>query len=221
MADIKDTNTGFTSKQDGNSADKGSSHFDASRDTGEGFQPATASAGSDWQGGSGASRDQSSGGISGMASGMASKAGEKLMDVAEQQKGVGADFVSGMADAVRNAAGSFDGQLPQAGDYIRYAADHMADMSDALRRRDVRQLVSGVENFARQQPTAFLGLTFLAGFAAVRFLRSSTQGMGQSYSREPGLRRSYGNVGMDRGSNFAGSAGQQPQASWPQSNPSM
>jgi hypothetical protein len=180
-------------------------------DTGEGYQPASN------MGGSG-----SAGGISGMAS----KAGDKLMDAAEQQKSVGADFVSGMADAVRNAAGSFDNQLPQAGEYIRYAADHMADMSDALRRRDIRQLVSGVESFARRQPTAFLGATFLAGFAAVRFLRSSSDrsGMGRSGMGPSDMDRSgMGRYGMggrsydgerERDDQFGGSSGQ----SWPQSN---
>jgi len=210
MADFKDDNS-FNQNQ-------GSTSFDTSRDTGEGFQPSASTSYS----GSGSS-GMSSSGASGI-SGMASKASEKLMDVAEQQKSAGADFVSGMADAVRNAAGSFDNQIPQAGEYIRYAADHMADMSDALRRRDVRQLVSGVETFARQQPTAFLGLTFLAGFAAVRFLRSSTQGGSMSAS---GMSPSYRDRGMgsDMGRNagnderFTGNTGQ--QAAWPQSNPTM
>jgi hypothetical protein len=171
---------------------------------------------------SGLSSQNGSGFASSAAGGlsdMASKASEKLMDVAEQQKSAGADFVSGMADAVRNAAGSFDGQVPQAGEYIRYAADHIADVSDALRRRDVRQLVSGVETFARRQPTAFLGLTFLAGFAAVRFLRSSTQG-GMAGS---GMSSDYDDRGMGnrmgRDDRFAGSGGR--QAAWPQSNASM
>lgn len=205
MADIKDNNTSFTANQ-------GGSRFDSGRDTGEGFQPSASSSFGGANDGM-SSGDASSSGISGMAS----KASEKLMDVAEQQKSMGADFVSGMAEAVRGAAGSFDGQLPQAGEYIRYAADHMADMSDALRRRDVRQLVAGVETFARQQPTAFLGLTFLAGFAAVRFLRSSTQGSGQGRSMSSSYDDRFGSSGSSAG--VSGNSGQQAQ--WPQSNPTM
>ena len=34
-------------------------------------------------------------------------------------------------------------------------------------------LVQGVQSFARSQPTAFFGLAFLAGFGAVRFLKSA------------------------------------------------
>lgn len=114
--------------------------------------------------------------IAGSVKQMASQAGEKLMDQAERQKAVGADFVGSMADAVRRAAGEFEDQAPQAADYIRYAADQMNSVSDSLRRRDMGQMVSDVQSFARRQPAAFLGLSLLAGFAAVRFLRSSAPG---------------------------------------------
>lgn len=104
---------------------------------------------------------------------MASQAGEKLMDTAEEQKRAGADFMTGVAGAVRRAASEFDEQVPQAAQYIRSAADQMETMSDALRRRDIGQMLSDVQSFARRQPSAFLGASFLAGFAMVRFLRSS------------------------------------------------
>ena len=108
--------------------------------------------------------------------GMASQAGEKLMDTAEQQKRAGADYVTGVAEAVRRAAGEFDEQVPQAAQYIRLAADQMETMSDSLRRRDMGQMLSDVQSFARRQPAAFLGISLLAGFAAMRFLRSTSDG---------------------------------------------
>ena len=104
----------------------------------------------------------------------AAGAGNKLRNAAEDQKNVGADFVSGVASAVRRAAGEFDNQIPFAGDYIRRAAEQIDGASDALRQRDLGELINGVQDFARRQPTAFLGMTVLAGFAAVRFLKSST-----------------------------------------------
>lgn len=115
---------------------------------------------------------QDLGGAPGGIRGMASKAGEKIMDTAERQKGIGADYVDGIAEAVRRAAGEFESQAPQAAHYIRYAADQMETMSDSFRRRDMSQMIEDVQSFARRQPTAFLGLSFLAGFAAIRFLRS-------------------------------------------------
>jgi hypothetical protein len=104
---------------------------------------------------------------------LASKASEKLLDSVEEQKAAGANFVSGVADALRRAANEF-GEVPQAGQYIRLAANQIDSVSDAFRKRDLNQLVSDVQGFARRQPTAFLGMAVLAGFAAVRFLKTST-----------------------------------------------
>ena len=114
------------------------------------------------------------------AKGVAADAGDRLRDTAEDRKNAGADFVSGLAGAVRRAAGAFDDQIPQAGNYIRQAAEQIDGASDALRQRNVSELVEGVQDFARRQPTAFLGMTVLAGFAAVRFLKSSTSSVGSA-----------------------------------------
>ena len=127
--------------------------------------------------------------MAGSVKNTASQAREKLMNTAEDQKRAGADYVGGIADAVRRAAGEFDEQIPQAGEYIRSAADQMQTMADSFRRRDVGQMLSDVQSFARRQPTAFLGASFVAGFAAVRFLRSSSRnasGSGGNWQhREP------------------------------------
>lgn len=102
-----------------------------------------------------------------------SDATDRLWDAAEDQKSVGADYVSGLADAVRQAGDALEQQVPFAGDYIRQAASGIDSAADAIRRRDLNEMVQGVQDFARRQPTAFLGLTALAGFAAVRFLKST------------------------------------------------
>jgi hypothetical protein len=103
---------------------------------------------------------------------VASKASKKLLSSVAEQKTAGADFVSGTAGALRRAANEF-GELPRAAQYIRLAANHVDSVSDAFRKRDLSQLVSDVQGFARRQPTAFLGIAALAGFAAVRFLKTS------------------------------------------------
>ena len=108
------------------------------------------------------------------AKGLASDAGEKLRSAVESQKTAGADYISGLAGAIRRAAGEFDQEIPQAANYIRGAAEAIDDFSDALKRRDLSQLVREVQGFARSQPTAFLGASLVAGFAVVRFLKSST-----------------------------------------------
>ena len=115
----------------------------------------------------------------------ASGAGDRLNSFAEGKKNDGADLIGGLAGAVRRAAGAFDDQLPQASDYIRQAAEQIDGASEALRQRDVSELVNGIQDFARRQPTAFLGITVLSGFAAVRFLKSSTpeRNAGPAYGR--------------------------------------
>ena len=115
--------------------------------------------------------------VSGMtesAKELASDAGDKVRNAVQDQKNAGADFISGFAGAVRRAANEFDDHIPQAGQYIRRAAAQIDSASEALRRRDLKELLGGVQDFARRQPTAFLGATVLAGFAVVRLLKSST-----------------------------------------------
>jgi hypothetical protein len=121
---------------------------------------------------------------------VASKASEKLLDCVKKQKATGADFVSGMAGALRRAANEF-GDLPQAAQYIRLAANQVDSVSDAFRKRDFNQLVSDAQGFARRQPTAFLGIAVLAGFAAVRFLKTST---GTSAASAPFSHRDHASV---------------------------
>jgi hypothetical protein len=151
----------------------------------------SSSAGADLEGGvreSANEMKEQSASVAESAKNMASQAGDKLLNTMEQQKAAGADFVSGMAGAMRRAANEF-GDVPQAAQYIRLAADQIDTVSDAFRRRDLSQLVAEVQDFARRQPTAFMGAAVLAGFAVMRFLKTSTAGsaaassMGyQSYS---------------------------------------
>jgi hypothetical protein len=106
---------------------------------------------------------------------LVSQAGARLRTSAEDQKAAGADRVSGIADAIRRTADGLEGELPQAAQYVRRAATELQNVSDAVRRRDVTEVVRGVQDFARRQPTAFLGAAVLAGFVAVRFLKTSSQ----------------------------------------------
>ena len=143
------------------------------------------------------------------AKGLASQAGEKLLSSVEEQKAAGADFVSGVAGAIRRAATEFDKDVPQAAQYIRLAADQIGTVSDAFRRRDLNQLVADVQGFARRQPTAFLGAAVLAGFAAVRFLKTSTAGANAS-SRSTGTQHSSASRPMSSNQ----PAGSRPGEDW-------
>jgi hypothetical protein len=129
---------------------------------------------------------------------VASKAGDHLQHAVSEQKAVGANYVNNLADTMRRAAGEFDADIPIAGIYIRKAADQVEKAADSFRSGNFSDLVQGAQSFARNQPTAFLGLAVLAGFGAVRFLKSASSSADSSdetnsssgVSRQPGAAQS-------------------------------
>ena len=138
---------------------------------------------------------------------LASTAQDRLQDKVAQQKGLGADYVNNFAGAMRQAASHFDSDVPVAGTYMRKAADQIEIAADALREGNFNDLVQGAQRFARSQPTAFFGLALLAGFGAIRFLKSaSSSPIGMSGRRQSrpacrdgvGVRPAYRNVARCR-----------------------
>ena len=145
-------------------------------------------------------KDRASG-LADTAKNMASGAGEKLLGAVEEQKKAGAQQVRGIAQAVRTAADGLEGEIPQAAEYVRRAAQQIESISDALERRDVGELVGQFQDFARRHPTAFLGATVIAGFALVRFLKTSggrSSSSGQ-YAGGYGESERYGSSGAGYG----------------------
>ncbi|MGF7161583.1 ElaB/YqjD/DUF883 family membrane-anchored ribosome-binding protein [Rhodoligotrophos appendicifer] len=104
---------------------------------------------------------------------MMSNVQEQLTNTVEEGKNLGAERVRGVAEAVRRAAKELESEIPQAAHYVRYAADHIESVSDAVADRNIGDLFETVQDFARRQPTAFLGIAALSGFALVRFLKTS------------------------------------------------
>ena len=107
------------------------------------------------------------------AKGMASQATDRLKETMSEQKGAGAEYIGTLAETMRRASREFDNDLPIAGKYIRKAAAQVENISDSIKTGDLNDLINNAQTFARRQPAAFLGLAALAGFVAVRFLKSS------------------------------------------------
>ena len=122
-------------------------------------------------------------GLSDKAKDVADQAGEKLKEAVTERQTAGADYVGGIAEAMRRAGREFDQELPIAGKYIRKAASQVEDVADSIRSGDVGDLVRNAQAFARRQPTAFVAIAALAGFAAVRFLKSSASDSPAASSR--------------------------------------
>jgi len=76
--------------------------------------------------------------------------------------------------------------VPFAARGINSAAEYVDEAADKIRNGSFRDLVDGATDFAKRQPAAFLGLSVLAGFAAVRFLKASGRqnSSGQAFSRQ-------------------------------------
>lgn len=104
---------------------------------------------------------------------VASGTGDHLQNQAREQQRSGADFIERLAGNIREAAHAFDNDAPFAANGINSAADYVEDAADKIRNGSFRDLVDGATDFAKRQPTAFLGLSVLAGFAVARFLKTS------------------------------------------------
>jgi hypothetical protein len=135
----------------------------------------------------------------------ASGAADRFQDQAHEQQRAGADFVGRFAGNMRDAAHAFEHDVPFAARGINSAAEYVDEAADKIRNGSFRDLVDGATDFARRQPAAFLGLSVLAGFAAVRFLKasasqsSSSQGASSSYTASSDYPSSSSNSGSQRG----------------------
>lgn len=121
------------------------------------------------------------------AKGAVAGAADGLQDQAREQQRSGADFVGKLAGDIREAARAFENDVPFAARGINSAAEYVDQAADKIRNGSFRDIVDGATDFAKRQPAAFLGLSVLAGFAVVRFLKasgdagSSNQGASSSY----------------------------------------
>ena len=104
---------------------------------------------------------------------MASGAADHLQDQVHEQQRSGADFVERFAGNIRDAARAFESDAPFAARGINSAAEYVEDAAEKIRNGSFRDLVDGATDFAKRQPAAFLGISVLAGFAAIRFLKAS------------------------------------------------
>lgn len=107
------------------------------------------------------------------AKGVASDTMDRVQDHAKDKQQSGADFIGRFADDIREAARAFEMDAPFAAKGINSAAAYVEDAGEKIRNGSFRELVDGATDFAKRQPAAFLGLSALAGFAVVRFLRAS------------------------------------------------
>jgi hypothetical protein len=95
--------------------------------------------------------------------------------LSEQQQAA-AGSLGDFAGALRKSAEQMQGQHQSAARFAQTAASSLEQISGALKNRDLDGMLRDAESFARRQPVAFFGAALVAGFLAVRFLKSSNPG---------------------------------------------
>lgn len=133
----------------------------------------------------------------------------------DQQKQRAADGLGSVAQALHQTGDNLgNGQQDALGEYAHRAADAVDQFSQQLRNKNVEELLSEAQDFARREPEVFLGGAVLLGLLAARFFKASSrrsqmggQGYGQ-YGYQSQYGRSYqgdygrttmGPGGYDRG----------------------
>lgn len=157
-------------------------------------------------------------------SNVAGQAGDKVVSTLDGQKDRAAEGLGSVAQALRQTGDQLrDKDQGAAHQYVSSAADQMERLSGYLRSTNVREIVSSVERFARDQPALFLGSAFLLGVLGARFMKSSSPASYSSsgsiprneslvsqgtYSGMPNERQSYGLTGQSYGNDRPSYSGQ-------------
>ncbi|MFL6354266.1 MAG: hypothetical protein ACJ74Z_20775 [Bryobacteraceae bacterium] len=112
------------------------------------------------------------------ASNVVDQAKDRAASRIDQQRQTAASGVQAVAQAFRSMGDELrnrqEGPVAQYAAEIGHAIGGRAErLASYLRQRDVRQMVTDAEDFARRSPAVFLGSAFVLGLAASRFLKSS------------------------------------------------
>lgn len=108
------------------------------------------------------------------AGAIANEAKDNARSMFEDQQRAAASGLGDFAGALRRAAREMEGgQSAPVSRMAQSAADGLQRFSETLRSKDLDALLHEAESFARRQPVVFMGAAALAGFLAVRFLKSS------------------------------------------------
>lgn len=128
------------------------------------------------------------------ASQVASEAKAGARNQAEAIQGETSEALHVFADAARGAGARLkESDHGTAARLVHEAASGLDQISDSLRRKRLEEVAEDVRIFGRQNPTAFIAASVLAGIAIGRFMRSSAPDS-RNYSGER-TGNSPGNVG--------------------------
>jgi hypothetical protein len=117
---------------------------------------------------------QSRGNTEQQSSGILNQVREKAASQLNEQKARATDGLGNVAQAVRQSTHHLrEQQYDTVAQFVERAADQIERFSNHLRERDLNDLVSEAQRFARHQPAVFIGSSFAAGMLAARFIKAS------------------------------------------------
>lgn len=118
--------------------------------------------------------------------GLMNKVKQGAVSQLNTQKDRATSGIGSVASAVRQTMQPLrDSQQETMAHYVEQAAGQLDRFSNALKQKDVNELLGDAQRFARRNPAIFIGSAFAIGLVAARFFKSSSD------------RDTYGNYGRD------------------------
>jgi hypothetical protein len=108
--------------------------------------------------------------------GLVDRARSSAADQLNTQKSRATDGIGSVAQAIRQSTQQLRDQKHETiAGYVEQAADQLDKFSKQLRDKDVTEMLSDAQRFARRQPAMFVGAAFAVGLLGARFLKSSKE----------------------------------------------
>jgi hypothetical protein len=101
---------------------------------------------------------------------------DKAEEIAEQQKAAGTDRIRTLATAVHGAARELEGEMPRVASSVHDMAQKIEQTASKVRSKNIDELMSDLDRYAREQPGMVFGGAVIAGIVLSRFLKSSASG---------------------------------------------
>jgi ElaB/YqjD/DUF883 family membrane-anchored ribosome-binding protein len=98
---------------------------------------------------------------------------DQVMDMLNEQVGVGAQSASQFASSMKLAANDMARENPVLAGLVSGLADNVARYADRLEGKTVKQLSQSASDFTRRQPALTVGLAAIAGFFAFRTFKNA------------------------------------------------
>jgi hypothetical protein len=125
--------------------------------------------------------------------GSASTITSQVQETLDQQVVRGARMMTNVAHSARRAADELETDAPQIAWLVRGMADRAEEYSRNLEHQSVTDIYEAASDFTRRQPAVVFGIAALAGFFALRTLKSSqTSSASRARPNSPGSEEFHG-----------------------------